>query len=373
MLLPPVESSAMTRRSLSLAAGGFLSWTLVLSGCSQPGASSASAAGSSATQAPAGGQSPALDTTGASKLFADFRSQCVGKQPRSRQCEMLRSLVVAETAVALRMAERAKDKRAVEHALLALELPDEPELIIAGCRILKQFPDTPGILDKVLPQLANRSTGVQRTVATLLEGFPDPSVSDIGRAWLGNHSGRQTTTIYDEYPGFPSHYAGMGFPKYPGAEWFSPGDSDRSIGWSSKDDATAVTKWFSQALKADALDAGQISSLWVDELTKPADASLAARLQPLIERVGRGDQAAAAELEKLQAEMQKADERQRELADKGLANLQPPASAQADARWVVAKKKDGRVSMMVLVYPVPGIQRTVIRLAWHLADYPTAW
>jgi hypothetical protein len=45
----------------------------------------------------------------------------------------------------------------------------------------------------------------------------------------------------------------------------------------------------------------------------------------------------------------------------------------AEARWIVAARKDGRVSRVVLVYPIQGGKRTVIQLAWDLTDFPSAW
>lgn len=368
----------MIKHPLSFAAGLLLPCAVLLTGCSQPSAPATSAAvppvAAAGAQTPTTGQARGLATTETTKLFADYQSQCAGKKPRSRDCEILRSLVVAEIATGLQFMELARDQRGTAEALLALEFPDEPDIFVAGCRILGQFPTTPGIAAKVLPQvLENRYIEVQRVTATLIAALPDAAVADVGRLWIRNHGGLRAETAYDEYPEFPSHYAAIGFPKYPGAEWFSPADSDRSIGWSTKDDAAAVTKWFSQALKADAMDMQQWLLQQAAQASQAFDQSKMTRWQQLMERAMKGDQAAVAELEKLQKENDKASADERALTEQGLDHIAPPDSVMAQARWIVAKKKSGRVSTIVLVYPLPGIQRTVIQLAWHLADYLSAW
>jgi hypothetical protein len=367
----------MTKPCVWPAAAFLLSCAVFTGACSQSAASAGSGAapaGAAVTQTPAlrrGLKAAAADPT---KLVADYLSQCGGKHPRSSECEILRSLVVADISVDLHIVERTRDQRGKEPALLALEFPDEPDIFIPGVRILGRSQPTPEIAAKVLPQLLeNRYFEIQRIVAALLEAVPDAPLADLGKVWNANHSTLKAETVYDEYPGFPDSYTAMGFPKYPGAEWFSPADSDRSIGWSTKDDAATVIKWFSQALKADPMDASQTSELQGAEMIKGIDQTKTQRLEQLIPKAASGDQTAAAQLEKLQAEMEKDSQRASEMADKGLATLQPANSSIADARWFVAKKKDGRISTMVLVYPMPAVQRTVIQLAWHLADYPSAW
>ena len=129
-----------------------------------------------------------------------------------------------------------------------------------------------------------------------------------------------------------------------------------------------MTKWFSEALKAEAIDGNKWFEQQQQEMRQAVQANQA-RTQPLVEKALKGDKAAAAELEKLQKQIQDAGA----LVEKGLMNITPPQSVGAQARWIVAKKKDGRMSTVVLVYPMPGVQRTVIQAAWHLADYASGW
>ncbi len=280
--------------------------------------------------------------------------------------------------MALEDIEVSRDQRDVEEALAALDFADEPEIFIAACRILGHFPPTPGIAGKMLPQvLESPYLEVQRAAAQLLSRDPDEAQADVGRLWIRNHEGLSEAGVYDEYPDFPAHYAGIGFPKYPAAEWFSPADSDRSIGWSTKDDVAAVSRWFSDTLHAEAWDMER----WMKQRSEQAvlafksfDQSKMTRIQQLAEKMAKGDQSAATEIEKLQKEMEKSAQDANASVQKMVDNVAlPPGSSAHDARWIVAQTKGGRVSTVVLVYQMPKLQRTVIQLAWDLSDYPSAW
>jgi hypothetical protein len=337
-----------------------------------------------AAQSAPGSQTPApnpkawaeaLDVEGSARLAADYQRQCAGNRATSDACEILRSLLVANVATTLDLVARSRDQRGAAQALAALDLSDEPAIFIAASRILGQFPTTPGIVDKVLPQLLdNPSIDVQRMAATLLSATPHAGGKEAGALWLANHSALVAKSPYDEYPDFPAHYAAMGFPKYPGATWFSPADSDRSIGWSTTDDVAAVTRWFSQAQKAEPMDAVQWQRYQAEQITRGFDRSGATRMQELMQKAMKGDKAALAEFEKLAAEMEKTSANTDAGAENGVDKVaRPPDSGAADARWIIAQQKNGHVSRLVLVYPLPALQRTVIQLAWDLADYPSAW
>ncbi len=358
---------------------------LSMSGCSsQPAQEDAPAVSTAvAAQSTSGGQTPALvlqpaDNSGSLRLASDYKQKCAGQQTPSRECQILRSLLVAEVSTALELIQRSGDQRGVAQALVALDFPNEPDLFIAACRILAKFPTTPGIAAKVLPQLLeNRSLEVQRISANLLTAVPDPIVVDIAQLWLRNHSRLSSITNYDPYPDFPGHYAGIGFPQYPGAVWFSPADSDRSIGWSTKDDLATVTNWFTQTLKTDAMDYAawrQRQSQQMMAGMQSIDQSKIVRMQQLMPGVVKGDQAAVAELERLQAEMTKASEAASTAVQNGVANgPMPPDSVVSQARWIVAKQSSNHMAAVVMIYPVKGVQRTVIQLMWDLGDYAPAW
>ena len=103
------------------------------------------------------------------------------------------------------------------------------------------------------------------------------------------------------------------------------------------------------------------------------DQSKMARMQQLVEKVVKGDAAARAELETLQKEFESQQRSRERAAQQSVGDLIPPSAAMAEARWIVAQRKDGRVSRVVLVYPLKALQRTAIQLAWDLTDYPSAW
>ncbi len=331
------------------------------------------AAGATSTPPPGQEQGETLGTGDALELAADYERQCAGEEKPSRHCEILRGLLVVEVAMALEEIERSGDQRGTQEALAALDFSDEPDILIAACRMLGRFPDTPGVGARVLPfALESPYLEVQRVAAELLKAGPDPGLAEVGGLWLQNHSGMQADTNYDEYPDFPAHYASLGFPEYPGTEWFSPADSDRSIGFSTKENVATVARWFADSLKSSAIGVEQ----WIAErnaAVKLPDQSKMARMQQLVERVVKGDAAARAELETLQKEFESQQKNTEQALKQSVGDLLPPSSVMTEARWVVAQRKDGHVSRVVLVYQLRGLQRTVIQLAWDLTDYPSAW
>lgn len=374
----------MTTRWMLSSSLGILLVAGPLIGCSrqEPGSSTPATPATSAPQTLVGDQPPrppqswpeALNLPGAEELVADYERQCGGEGTPSEACDIRRGLIVAEVATALEMIERSGDQRGTEEALAALDITDEPEIIIAAGGVLGLFPDTPGISAKALPLLQNPYLEVQRVGAELLKAGPDPGLAEIGGIWLGNHSRSGVESAYDDYPSFASLYPRLGFPMYPGAEWFSPADTDRSIGWSTTASAADVTKWFSDTLKTPAIGAEQ----WFAErnaalkLLMP-DQSKMARMQQLVEKVLKGDAAAKAELDTLQKEFESQQQKTERALKQSVVDLNPPSASMAGARWIVAQRKDGRVSRVVLVYPLQGLKRTVVQLAWDLTDYPSAW
>ena len=136
--------------------------TLIV-GCSKKEDAPASTAADSA--APLGdSSSPSSDSedeelgTGDGVALAEtFKNQC-GSDASSEDCQILRSLLVVEVTAALQDIERARDNRGSVEALVALDLTDEPEILVAACRVLGQFPDTPGITEKALPLVLGSPT-----------------------------------------------------------------------------------------------------------------------------------------------------------------------------------------------------------------------
>ena len=348
-----------------------------LVGCSR-GCSSAKA--DSLAGGRGGPQSPGGNAQGAARphaLAADYERQCSNQQKPTRNCEILRGLLAVEVTLALQEIERSGDQRGTEEALAALALDEEPEIVIAACRILGKFPQTPGLAAKLLPfVLTSPYVEVQHMAAKVLSEVPDAEAAEVGRLWVGSHSDLPpASSAYEEYPDFPAHYSGIGFPAYPGAEWFSPADSDRSVGWSTKDDVAAVSRWFGEQLRAEVLNEEQWAQFLSEQsAASPVDEAKLARMQQLMEKVLKGDQTATAELEKLQKEMNTACDNAGAANDKAVSKVaNPPGSSAGEARWIVAQRKGQRISKLVLVYPLSGVGRTVIQLVWDLAEYPNAW
>src|SRR5436190_3003917 len=131
----------MTKHNRSAAALLLLLGAGLLAGCSSQKAASeqnalAVPAGTTTNSAgtqpapPEMGKAQGLFTSNGSKLAADYQRQCAGEKTPPENCEILRSLLVAEVVTDLELTERSKDQRGVQEALVALDLPDEPEIFI---------------------------------------------------------------------------------------------------------------------------------------------------------------------------------------------------------------------------------------------------
>ena len=104
------------------------------------------------------------------------------------------------------------------------------------------------------------------------------------------------------------------------------------------------------------------------------DESKMARMQQLMERAVKGDQSAMNEVQKLSEEFDKQNKIfARSFEDSVDKLLMNQSLGLPDAQFIVAQRKDGRVSRLVFVYPLPAIKQTVIQLVWDLTDYPSAW
>ena len=53
--------------------------------------------------------------------------------------------------------------------------------------------------------------------------------------------------------------------------------------------------------------------------------------------------------------------------------IAPNSSPPQDVHYFVAEEKAGHIARAVLVFRLPGIDRTVVQTSWNLTDYPTAW
>ena len=369
---------------LSLLPG--LIFTLFLAACSDdevPPPAEVDAPAAAQEAAAIEGQRPTSnpwpeDKTG---LISEYDEQCPEEEDPSLECEWLRGLVVADVVQALEEIEDSRDQRGVEEALAALDLEDEPEILVAACRILGRFPDTPGIAEKVTPLLLySPYLQVQQFAANLLSRNPDPVAAAMGSQWSSNHGVLYTDEPYTELPGIPAHYSDMDFPEYPDAERYTPADSDRSVGWRVAATPTEVSAWLAEDLDVEALSYDQ----WVQRSSAEIMAGYqsmmeqpqATQLQQLTtEYMQNQDPALLEKIQQLQAEMEVVSRKLQEDTDKALTNvLTPPGgAAPEDVYYLIAEEKDGHVARAILVYRHTGAERTVMQMAWNLGDYPAAW
>jgi hypothetical protein len=310
-----------------------------------------------------------------------YDEQCPADEDEpSLECEWLRGLVVADVVDALEDISESRDRRGVEEALAALDVEDEPEIQIAACRVLGGFPDAPGIAEKVTPLLLDSPyLEVQRMAAEVLGRNPDSDLAAMANQWSDNHGALTSDDPYDELPGIPSAYATMGFPQYPGAERFSPADSDRSVGWWSADAPSLVAARLGELLGLEALDYQQ----WIERSQQQMvnafqsiDQSKLDEVQALIEEFSKSQDPKLLErVESLQAEIYAPMQQLDDGAEMTVAQVAtPPGAAEPDqVRYLVAEEKAGHVSRVILVYRQKVPDRTVMQMAWDLRDYPRAW
>lgn len=311
------------------------------------------------------------------EMAPEFVRRCQNASRDSVECDVFRTVLVFELTRTLQKSEIAKDQRAIPQALAALSLTEEPEILIAASRILGRFPETPDLAAKMLPlMLGSAYVQVQSRAAQVLTANPNPEFGDLGRQWIEGHSELRSTGPYDESPDFPKHYVSMGFPKYAGAEWFSPLDSDRSIGWAVKADAAAVAKWYGDTLHTEVLDGEKWNDVYMQQtkLLLKFDQSRMEHMQQLLERAQRGDSTAMTELQKLQKQID-AEQKDVEAAMERSVSKAAivPGPFAADARWIIAAKKGERISRLIVIFSIPTLQLTAIREVWDLSDFPSAW
>jgi hypothetical protein len=310
--------------------------------------------------------------------MSEYDAKCAAAQNPPPDCYVLERYVMARLVSELEEIERSRDQRSAESALAVLGLWDEPEVLIAAGRILGRFPDTPGIAEKVVPLIDSPYHEVQRMAAQVLSAGPDQNLASVGQQWNHNHSGSVIGDAFTEL-GFPAHYPGMGFPDYPGAERYTPADSDRSIGWWSPDPAATVAAKLGE-------EVGTAPIKFDDWMQRRSQTAMAAfptpdpakmeEMQKIMEQYMKNqDPKLAARLEVLQKEMVAPMEQASANAEKTMDNVaMPPGVAPTDqVYYLVAAEKDNRVSRLVLVFRQPGIERTVMQMSWDLRDYPSAW
>ncbi len=310
-----------------------------------------------------------------------YDEQCPDDEDEpSLECEWLRGLVVADVVEALEAIEDSRDKRGVEEALAALEIDDEPEVLIAACRVLGRFPDAPGVSEKLSPLLLDSPwIEVQRMAAEVLSGSQNADLAAMASQWSDNHEGLYSEDPYDELPGIPSSYAAMGFPEYPAAQRFTPADSDRSVGWWSADAPSVVAGRLGELLGVEVLGYEQWSERLQQQMMtalQSIDQGKLDEVQALVEEFTRTQDPKLLErIERLQAEISAPMQQLDEGAEMTVTQVAtPPGSAEPDqVHYLIAEEKAGHVARLILVYRQRVPERTVMQMAWDLRDYPSAW
>jgi len=299
----------------------------------------------------------------------------------SLDCEWLRGLVVADVVDALDTIAESRDQRGIDAAIAALDIDDEPEVVIAACRVLGQNPGAPGIAEKLTPQLLDSPyLAVASAAAEVLAANPgQPGPAAMAAQWTTNHRTLSAEDPYDEMPEFPAQYAAMGFPEYPGAQRFTPADSESSVGWWTDDAPVDAAGRLGETLGVAVLDNQQwmqrsqqgvmnamqsIDQSKVDAIQKLADEWSKTQDPALYERMSKMQ-------EELYAPLQAAGDAMNSSA---LEVAVPPYAADPDqVRYLIAEEKNGHIARLIMIYRQPVPERTVVQMSWDVRDYPPAW
>ncbi len=353
---------------------------ILWSGCSNDAAAPANDVAIGATAgAPARTGGPQEAVREVTDPLQEYRSQCSAAGRWSLDCEYLRGLLVGKTVLALETIERSRDRRGAPLAMKALAVLDAPTILIAAGRVLGQFPDTPGLADKVYPLFDSPYLEVQRIGADLLGRLANAAVSPMANQWSANHSGVPVMGPYDELE-FPEHYEGMGFPEYPGAERYTPADSDRSIAWWTTDPPATVTSRLAETTRVQPIGYQEWAARSQEQQMKLAQAMMdpqkMAEVQKLTEQYMKTQDAKIMErVQKLQAEMTASIEKAAADSEKAMDRVANPSGSTRveEIYYLVAEERDGHVARLVMIYPELAVNRTVIQMSWNLGDYPPAW
>ncbi len=315
------------------------------------------------------------------EAISEYDQKCpVENDDQSLECDWLHALVVAEVVDALEGIERARDRRGVQVALEAVDLLEEPEILVAACRVLGQFADSPGIAGKLTPLLLDSPyIEVQSMAANVLARNPDQNLAGLAQQWLTHHGSSNSSDPFKLMPEVPTHYPDMGFTEYPGLQRFTPVDSDRSVGWWTPDEPGQVVAAIRSALNVAPLNYQQWIERGQQQLMNAMasiDQSKIKEAERLMEKyLANPDPALMERIQLLQSEAYAPMQELQEGSDNVLTNVvSPPTGAGMDSLYYfIAEERPGRVSRVILVYQQPGMGRTVLQMAWDLRDYPAAW
>jgi hypothetical protein len=297
------------------------------------------------------------------------------------ECAWLRALIRAQVLEALQTIEISRDQRGTEEALEALDVDDAPELQIAACRILGQFPETAGITERVPQLLFSPYVEVQKIAANVLSRNQDPAFGALGNQWEGTHRNVPSSGEFTELPNLPATYAKLGFPQYPNTIRYPIADSDRSVGWATTDSLAVVATNLSKKSGIKPLSYQD----WVNRMTQEgvqAVQSMSTDMSALQELSKLSEQYAKTQdpkiLEKIDAiskKMNEKGEKQNQASENSVNNIVNFSGmmSQGNIQYFIAEEKTGRVSRLIVIYNEPVFELTVIQMIWDLTDYPKAW
>ena len=309
----------------------------------------------------------------------EYEKKCSGAEEDNLDCAWLKGLVVAQTVEALEEIEYSGDQRGISEAMEALELEEEPEIQIAGVRILALFPKTPEIESKVGELLFSPYLEVQKMAAQFISRSYDtnPAVGGMGYQWNENHGNLRIISPYEELD-IPAKYSQMGFPDYPEAFRFTPADSDRSVGWVIPNSASDVENDLSSKLGVKPIGYQEWYDRQQQAMTKAFayDPAVTEEMQKLMEQYAKTqDQKILEKVQEMQKKMSEPIEQASAKAEKSVDRVAtPPHGIDANTiRYFIVEEKEGRASRLVMMYPHPAFHQTVIQMIWSLNDYEKAW
>lgn len=328
-------------------------------------------------RAPAAPQKPAAaKQSPAAQALDRFDALCAPKKDPF-DCAVARGVVRAHLVHALETLGQTRDQREVPIALSALDLVDEPTVLVAACRVLGAFPDEPGVGAKVLPLLFSEYPAVQLVAADVLVAGKDAARARVGSQWQKGTHDAALERPHHRAPERPDP-VGLGFASYPGAKPFTPGDSMQSIASMTPDPVDKVVGWYAKTLHAKPLD-GPAWRERAQRLQSEADAPGpdlsndpdAVALKKLSEQFERThDPKLLAKIQALGAKLQeKAMAGVGDHKTAGVLSVETPpgddeGSPVRTARFLPLEDAKHRIERLVVVYRESAVNATVVQMIW---------
>lgn len=321
--------------------------------------------------------------------IALYDADCAPGQS-SPYCAALRGAVTYRLVWALDgMSTRLPESADSAIALDALGVP-EPEVREAALRLLARAGKPTTGEAKLLELLLTERWSLQKRASEVLRQSSNPAMNRVAAQWEMNHANGAGVVARPDAPELywatapmPSP-AAVGFPAYAGASPFSPGESDRSLAFYTKDPVDKVLAFYAKSQPTKPLDAPTWAQ-WIAShqgvYYPQPDAKAMEKHMKLVEEMGKKMADLAARyakhqdpklMQEMEAIAKQADAANQafeaslpKIEDRpGVIAITMPPNGISDATIFVQEAKNKRASRVLVIYKEDAVGGTVIQMVW---------